>query len=61
MRNGKEVALLREFVQPVIADAKRFTVELTDFLHSEAKLPGLDKNFQSSVALKLLSRAGKRE
>ena len=54
MRNGKEVALLREFVQPVIADAKRFVGELTNFLHTEAKLLGLKKNFQSLVTLKLL-------
>ncbi|UCD30169.1 MAG: hypothetical protein JSV03_06780 [Planctomycetota bacterium] len=36
---------LQKFLQPVIPDAQQFVQKLADFVHTDAKLPALDKNF----------------
>lgn len=36
---------LRKYTESVIPDARRFVDELADFIHTEAKLPALDKNY----------------
>ena len=45
MRNTEGKTALRKFVEPVIPDAEQLVNELADFIHTEAKLPALDKNF----------------
>ncbi len=45
VRNADGKAALRSFVEPVIPDAQEFVDKLADFVHIEAKLPSLDKNF----------------
>ncbi len=45
VRNADGKAALRSFVEPVIPDAQEFVDKLADFLHTEPKLPALDKNF----------------
>ncbi len=42
-QQGKEK--LRRYIESVIPDAQKFVDELTDFVHTEAKLPTMDKNF----------------
>jgi hypothetical protein len=43
--NPQGKAALKKYVQPVIPDAQQFVDELADFVHIEAKLPTLDKNY----------------
>jgi len=45
VRNSQGKDALRKYIEPVIPDAQRFVNELADFVHIEAKLPALDKNF----------------
>jgi len=45
LRNPDAKSALRKFVRSVITDAGQFVDELADFLHGEAKLPAMEKNF----------------
>jgi hypothetical protein len=36
---------LRKFIEPVIPDVQQFVEELADFVHIDARLPAMDKNF----------------
>ena len=47
-RDSRDRAALMEFIQPVVPDAQKFVDELADFVHIEAKLPALDKNYLPS-------------
>jgi hypothetical protein len=44
---------LRNYVGAVVPDAERFVEELSDFLHTEAKLPALEKNYQPVEPIKI--------
>jgi hypothetical protein len=52
---------LRNFLEPVISNAQRFVDELADFVHTEAKLPTLDRNFLPSRALAIPIEASREE
>jgi hypothetical protein len=45
MRKHQDREVLRKFIESVVPDAQRFVDELANFVHVEAKLPMLDKNF----------------
>jgi hypothetical protein len=45
LKNPAGKTALRNFIEPFIPDAQKFVDELADFIHIEAKLPSLDKNF----------------
>jgi hypothetical protein len=36
---------LKKFIEPVVPDAEQFVSQLGDFVHTEAKLPALDRNY----------------
>ena len=36
---------LRKYIEPVVPDAQRFVDALSEFVHTEAKLPDLEKNY----------------
>ncbi|UCE50305.1 MAG: hypothetical protein JSW47_09100, partial [Phycisphaerales bacterium] len=61
LRNAEAKSAVREFVRPAIADAEQFVDELADFLHTEAKLPGLEKNFLPSEALSVSVNQSRQE
>ncbi|UCC22309.1 MAG: hypothetical protein JSW23_11055 [Planctomycetota bacterium] len=48
VRDSRGKAALMKFIEAVVPDAQRFVDELADFVHIEAKLPALDKNYLSS-------------
>jgi len=48
LRRAQGKSALIKFVEPVIPDAPLFVGDLTDFLHTKAKLPDQDKNFLPS-------------
>ena len=45
VRNSQGRTALRKYIEPVIPEPQGFVDELADFVHTEAKLPALDKNF----------------
>ncbi len=45
LRTDQGKSAFLKFVKPVIPDAQSFMDDLVDFLHTQAKLPGHDKNF----------------
>jgi hypothetical protein len=47
LRKTQDKSAFIKFIKPVIPDPENFTNDLADFLHTEAKLPGQDKNFVS--------------
>jgi len=50
-QQGKED--LRRYIEPIIPDAQKFVDKLADFMHTDAKLPTLNKNFQSNEPIKI--------
>ena len=53
VRDSGGKAALVEFIEPVVPDAQRLVEELADFVHIEAKLPALDKNYLSSKPIEI--------
>jgi len=45
LRTAEGKTAFRKFIEPIIPDAKQFVDELADFVHIEAKLPAVDKNY----------------
>ena len=45
VRNPDGRAALRKYIEPIVPDAQRFVDELADFVHIEAKLPALERNY----------------
>ena len=52
-RNSESRSSLTKYLEPVIPDAKRLVDELANFVHTEAKLPGLEKNYISAEPIKI--------
>ena len=53
IRNPQGRAALRKFIEHVVPDAQRFVRELADFVHIEARLPAIDKNFVQGVPIEI--------
>jgi hypothetical protein len=53
LRSTEGRSALRKFVEPAVADAKQFVNELGDFVHTEAKLPAMDKDFLPSEPIEI--------
>ncbi len=45
LRSLEGKTAFRKFIEPTIPEAQKFVDRLADFVHTEAKLPALDKNF----------------
>ena len=53
LRNSEGREALEKFIEPVIPDAEQFVAKLSDFVHIEAKLPSLDKNYLPNGAIEI--------
>jgi hypothetical protein len=53
VRNSEGSTALRKYLEPVIPDAKLFVDQLADFVHTEAKLPALEKNYLPSLPIEI--------
>jgi hypothetical protein len=53
IRSPQGRAALRKFIQHVVPDAQRFVEELANFVHVEARLPAMDKNFVQGVPIEI--------
>jgi hypothetical protein len=53
LRNPQDKMTFRKFIETVVPDAEQFIDLLADFVHIEAKLPSLDKNFTPSELIKI--------
>ncbi|GAG20621.1 unnamed protein product, partial [marine sediment metagenome] len=50
-RDGKTA--LQKYIEPVVPDAQQFVEKLADFVHIEAKLPALEKNYLPAEPIKI--------
>ena len=53
VRNPQGKMALRKFIETVVFDAEQFMDQLADFVHIEARLPSLDKNFTPAEPIKI--------
>jgi hypothetical protein len=53
VRNSQGRTDLKKYIEQVIPDARRFVDELADFVHIEANLPSLDKNFKPADPIEI--------
>jgi hypothetical protein len=53
VRNPQGKMALRKFIETVVSDAEQFMDQLADFVHIEARLPSLDKNFTPAEPIKI--------
>ena len=53
VRNPQGRTALIKFFEPVVPDAEQFIDRLADFVHTEAKLPSLDKRFLPGEPIKI--------
>jgi hypothetical protein len=53
LRKTQDKSGFIKFIEPVIPDPGSFTNDLADFLHTQAKLPGMDKNFLPSDPIEI--------
>ena len=53
LKNSEGRYTLRKYLEPVVPDAQRLVDELADFIHTEAKLPAFDKNFLTTLPIKI--------
>ncbi len=61
LRTDQGKSAFLKFVEPVIPDAQSFTDDLVDFLHTEAKLPGNDKNFLPPDPIEISPEQGREQ
>jgi len=60
-RNPDGRAALKSFIEPIIPDAQQFVDKLADFVHTEAKLPAIDKNFLPAEPIEITVKQSRRE
>ena len=53
VRNPQGKMALKKFIETVVSDAEQFMDQLADFVHIEARLPSLDKNFTPAEPIKI--------
>ena len=53
VRNEQGKEAIKKFIRPVVHDAEQFVNKLADFVHTEANLPSLDKNFVPSKPIEI--------
>jgi hypothetical protein len=61
IRNPQDRTALREFIEPVVPDARRFVEELADFVHIEARLPAMDKDFVRVVPAQISTEQSREQ
>ncbi len=52
---------LKSFIEPVVPDAQELVEKLSEFLHTEAKLPALDKNFLPAEPIEINVEQDRKE
>jgi len=53
LRTTEGKTAFRKFIEPIIPDAKQFVDELAVFVHIEAKLPAVDKNYMPTEPIEI--------
>jgi hypothetical protein len=61
IRNPQGRAALRKFIEHVVPDAQRFVRELADFVHIEARLPAMDKDFVRVVPAQISTEQSREQ
>jgi hypothetical protein len=53
--------VLSKFIEPFVPNAKQFVDQLADFIHVEARIPSLDKNFLPSNPVEIPAASGREQ
>jgi hypothetical protein len=53
LRSTEGKNAFRKFIEPIIPESQQFVDELTDFVHTEAKLPALDKHYVPTAPIEI--------
>jgi len=61
LKNSEGRCALRKYLEPVAPDAQQLVDELADFMHTEARLPAVDKNFLSSEPIEISTEQSREE
>ena len=58
-RDGKTA--LRRYIEPVVPDAQQFAEKLADFVHIEAKLPAVEKNYLPAEPIEITVEQSRKQ
>ena len=61
IRNPQGRNTLIRFIEPVVPDAQRLVEELADFVHAEAKLPIINKNFVPTAPIEISTEQNREQ
>ena len=61
VRSEQGRAVLSKFIEPFVSNAKQFVDQLADFIHVEARIPSLDKNFLPSNPVEIPAASGREQ
>ena len=61
LKNPQHKTALRKFIEPVVPQPRQFVDELADFLHIEARLPSLKKNFCHDQPIEIRSAQSRQQ
>ena len=61
LRKNNYRELLKGFLSPYVPDADELVSKLAEFLHTEAKLPGLEKNFVDTEPLQISTQMSRKK
>jgi len=61
LRTDQGKSAFLKFVEPVMTDSQGFLDDLVEFLHTEAKLPGQDKNFLPPDLIEISPEQGREQ
>ena len=61
LRTDQGKSAFLKFIEPIIPDTQSFMDDLVNFLHTEAKLPGQDKNFLPPDPIEISTEQGREQ
>ena len=61
LRNSEGRTLLKKVIEQIIPDTEKFIDELADFVHIEAKLPSIEKNFMPAEPIEISPEQGREQ
>jgi len=61
VRNPDGKTALRKYIEPTVPDAQKFVDELADFVHIEAKLPAVEKNYLPAEPIEITVEQSRKQ
>jgi hypothetical protein len=61
VRNPDSTTALQKYIEPVIPDAQQFVEKLANFVHIEAKLPAVEKNYLPAEPIEITVEQSRKQ